>query len=362
MKTRHLFITGLFLINGILNPASGQDQQEQRDALLWKKAQRIHEKAVVIDAHAHQLIIDPEDPNRKDPESSQLSVEKVCQGRIDGLGLYFAYYPIKNGTLLTRVQQDLQNLQKQITSHDTPIAVVSDLQNLKGSMEKEDLVIIPGVEYFFGAFNGELGTIDSLYEAGIRAITIMNNEHDVLSKKSDDQGNSYQLTDFGKKVIRQLNRKGMVIDISHLSDPVQMNVINQSQTPVIASHSPVRGVHDVPRNIPDPILRRLAEKGGAVMITFNSGDLAGVKEGRCSIERLIDHIDHAVQIAGTDHVGIGSDFNGAGRRSPRNLEDASGFPWITYHLLKRGYTEEEILKILGGNYMNTLEKITQHTL
>jgi membrane dipeptidase len=362
MKTKHLLIVGLSLITCLINPASGQEQSEERDALLWKQAQRIHQEAVVFDAHAHKLVIDPEDPDSQNPEASQLSFEKVRKGGIDGLGLYFAYYPIKNGTLLSRVQEDLERLREEIVSREHPIAVISEFQNLPKAIKSQELVIIPGVEYFFGALNGDLSAIDSLHESGIRTITLMNNQHDVLSEKSGEPGNSYQLTEFGKKVIDKMNKKGMVIDISHLSDPVQMNVINHSQAPVIASHSSVRGVHDVPRNIPDSILIRLSEKGGAVMITFNSGVLAGVEEGRCNPERLIDHIDHAVQIAGTDHVGIGSDYNGAGRRSPRKLEDASGFPWITYHLLKRGYSEDAIRKILGKNYLKTLEAIKQHTL
>jgi membrane dipeptidase len=187
----------------------------------------------------------------------------------------------------------------------------------------------------------------------------------------------------------------MLIDITHVPDRLQREIIEESKAPLMASHSCVRALHDKPRNIPDDILKAIADKGGVVAITFFSGHLskdfteqsaqadaeyetekaklekkfgddkaeldrrlrdleAELAPKKVAIDLVIDHIDHAVKIAGIDHVGIGSDFGGD--TLPSGLEDARGFPLITYHLLKRGYSGDDIKKILGRNLLRVLEE------
>lgn len=317
---------------------------------LWDEAISIHEEALVVDAHAHQLVFGLEDRKAYHPEATQLDISMAKEGGLNAIALHFAYYPIENGTLYQQVKKDMEILQERIAKSEEKVMIAQNL-----SKAESKLVLLPGVEYFFGAFKREISTLDSLYDIGVRTITLMNNKFDVLTRSSGKD--KADLNAFGLALVKKMNRKGMLIDISHLDDPTQMAIIQASDKPVVASHSPVRGAHDVPRNISDKALTAMAQKGGAVMITFNSGNLAGVEEGRCSIEKLIDHIDYAVNLVGLEHVGIGSDFNGAGLRSPKGLENASGFPLITYHLLKRGYSREEIFKIMGGNYQRILNKV-----
>jgi membrane dipeptidase len=146
-----------------------------------------------------------------------------------------------------------------------------------------------------------------------------------------------------------------------MSDRLQRDVIRKSRAPVLASHSYARSLFNVSRNIPDDIIKQISKKGGAVMVSFDSAMLSSRKhfssKRKAPIETLINHIDHIVRIAGSDHVGIGSDFEGSGENSPLGLETATGFSLITYHLLKKGYSKKDIHKILGGNLLRIMQKV-----
>jgi membrane dipeptidase len=214
------------------------------------------------------------------------------------------------------------------------------------------------------------------------------------------------LNDFGRQVVREMNRIGMIVDVSHVSDRTFHDVLAVTTRPVIASHSSCRALADVPRNLTDDMLRALARNGGVVGINYGSGflDMDYRKRAEASkkpeptgaptdpealavwryrnlfapqagrppwgprfqeptrvepppFERLIDHIDHAVKIAGVDHVGLGSDFDGVSSL-PRGMEDVSHLPRITEALLARGYTDKDVRKILGGNFIRVLEAVT----
>jgi membrane dipeptidase len=200
------------------------------------------------------------------------------------------------------------------------------------------------------------------------------------------------LSDFGKEVVREMNRLGMLIDVSHVSDKTMSDALDVSKAPIIASHSSARALSNVPRNIPDDLLKRIAKNGGVVQVNFYSvfvdtqtvspqsaerdrrlkaqQDVIDEKykndpERRAEesdkleaanplpplpISKLIDHIDHIVKVAGIDHVGIGADFDGA-NDMPEGAQDVSMLPNITYELLKRGYSERDIRKILGENFL-----------
>jgi membrane dipeptidase len=200
------------------------------------------------------------------------------------------------------------------------------------------------------------------------------------------------LSDFGKEVVREMNRLGMLIDVSHVSDKTLSDALDVSKAPIIASHSSARALSNVPRNIPDDLLKRIAKNGGVVQVNFYSvfvdtqtvSPQSAVRDRRLKaqqdvidekykndperraeesdkleaanplpplpISKLIDHIDHIVKVAGIDHVGIGADFDGA-NDMPEGAQDVSMLPNITYELLKRGYSERDIRKILGENFL-----------
>ncbi len=342
-----IILLGLLLTNllpaGVTKQRAGQNPANNE--------QYLHKRAIIVDAHNHKFCLS----DIQSSVNNQMAIPAVVDGQLDVIGHFFAYHPLDQVPLIKQLQQDINQLKNCLANNACRALVLSDLNQIIFRVSHNYKVIITGLEYFYGVFNNEPTVIDSLYELGIRVLTLMDNQYDQLSNQASSD--TPDLNAFGKTIIRRMNELGMVIDISHLDDNMQLKVIASSNAPVIASHSSVRGVHDVPRNIPDNILRQLAAKEGLIMITFNSGVLAGLKTGRTDINSLIKHIDHAVKVAGIDHVGIGSDFNGAGVRSPKGLETAAGFPNITRHLIKAGYSAPEVEKIMGQNYLDLISKV-----
>jgi membrane dipeptidase len=192
------------------------------------------------------------------------------------------------------------------------------------------------------------------------------------------------LTDFGKQVVVEMNRLGMMVDISHVADKTFWDAIATTKAPVIASHSSARALVDAPRNMTDDMLRAVAKNGGVVQVNFFSGfddenyrkaEAAQAKDQAAAIEQYaeqmkaagksitaadrdrIDHIDHIAKVAGVDHVGLGSDFDGVSGQTPQGMDSAADLPKITQALLDRGYSPEDIKKILGGNLLRVFGEV-----
>jgi membrane dipeptidase len=235
------------------------------------------------------------------------------------------------------------------------------------------------------------------YRLGIRYMTLTHNNTNNWADSCCDTAKNNGLSDFGKDVIREMNRIGMFIDVSHVSDKTMSDVLDISSAPVIASHSSARALGDRPRNIPDDLLKRFAKNGSVVMVNFYPGfiDQNVIVASKARDERLkpqldqlketykddpkklaeetnkllaanplpttplsvlIDHFAHIAKVAGVDHVGIGSDFDGV-PSLPVGMEDISKLPNITYELLKRGYSEKDVKKILGENFMRAFAEV-----
>ena len=241
----------------------------------------------------------------------------------------------------------------------------------------------------------DLAVLRMYYRLGIRAMTLTHFRNNNWADSSTDQPAHNGLTPFGKEVVRELNRLGMIVDVSHVSDKTFFDVMEVSTKPVIASHSSCRAISDVPRNMTDDMIRALGKNGGVIGINFGEGflnpkdaealkaavnaagyaepqltgkaldDYAAEEHRRMSapkqafgtIEDAVEHIDHAVKIAGVDHVGIGSDFDGISA-PPKGLEDVSKMPALKAALRKKGYSEEDVRKIFGGNTLRVLREVT----
>ena len=236
------------------------------------------------------------------------------------------------------------------------------------------------------------------YRMGIRAMTLTHFKNNNWADSSTDKPAHNGLTPFGKDVVREMNRLGMMVDVSHVSDKTFYDALAVSTKPVIVSHSSSRAISDIPRNVTDDMLRALAKNGGVIGINFGEGFIshkdvaalqrrhyrsysgappnlvgktsrrlrqqgiptrtsASMKTGLATIADVVDHIDHMVKIAGIDHVGIGSDFDGI-TSPPQGLQDISKMPSLVAALLKRGYSEPDIKKILGGNYLRVIREVT----
>jgi len=193
------------------------------------------------------------------------------------------------------------------------------------------------------------------HRLGIRAIGLTWNERNQIAEGVGDCRSGGGLTDFGVSVIKEMNRLGMIIDVSHISAPGFFDVLDLSEHPIIASHSNAQAVCGHIRNLSDQQIRALAARGGVMGINFAPEFL--VDQGTASVEHVASHIDYIVQLLGnTKHIGLGGDFDGISR-TPGELTDASGYPAITEALLRRGYNEQQLRDILGLNHLRVITNV-----
>ncbi len=209
------------------------------------------------------------------------------------------------------------------------------------------------------AIEGSLPILKKFHDLGVRYMTLTHTKTIPWADSATDEPKHGGLTEFGEAVIREMNRLGMLVDLSHVSPDTMRDALRVTTAPVIFSHSSTRALTDHPRNVPDDILRELPNNGGVVMINFFSAfiaptaELARDKETRGTLAQVADHVEHAIRIAGIDHVGLGADYDGV-TRLPVGLEDVSTYPALTTELLRRGYPREQLHKLLGDNILRVL--------
>ena len=214
------------------------------------------------------------------------------------------------------------------------------------------------------SIEGSLQNLKRFYDRGCRYMTLTHSKTLPWADSATDEPKHGGLTEFGKEVIREMNRLGMLVDLSHVTPEVMKQAIAVSTAPIIFSHSSALAINEHPRNVPDEVLPLVAKNGGVVMVNFYSKFVIPTEllrsndTARGSIHDVVDHIEHIIKVAGIDHVGIGSDFDGV-PRLPVQLEDVSKYPLITQELLNRGYTKDDIHKVLGGNILRALRAAEQ---
>jgi len=281
--------------------------------------------------------------------------------------------------------------------HPDQFAIATSPEEVRAVVESGRIALPMGMEN--GApIEGDLANLRHFYDRGIRYITLAHGESNHISDSSYDQERPWGgLSDFGREVVAEMNRLGIMVDVSHLSDDAFWDVIEASEAPVIASHSSARRfTPGFERNMSDDMIRRLAENGGMILINFGSGflleeaqkqsvamwtertafmeehgyarDAPEVEEWMrkrreedptiyADVSDVADHIDHVVELVGVDHVGIGSDFDGVGDSLPTGLKDVSYYPNLIRVLLERGYSEEDVAKIAGENLMRVWTEV-----
>jgi membrane dipeptidase len=244
------------------------------------------------------------------------------------------------------------------------------------------------------SMEGSIGKLRQLHGMGARYMTLTHTDSLDWADSATDAAKNDGLSPFGEEVVREMNRLGMLVDLSHVSPATMHDALNISSRPIIFSHSSARAIADHPRNVPDDVLARLPDNGGVVLINFFSGFvvpesariLADMIDKRRELKRkypdnkeeydravkamqvanpypagdaeiLADHIEHVIRVAGIDHVGLGSDFDGISKL-PAGMEDVSQYPVITELLYRRGYDEAQIHKILYGNLLRVLRQAT----
>ncbi len=381
---------------------------QKKDAKLWKKALKMHEHALTVDTHCDTpmlLLKDGFDAGEKhQAPQSRVDYPRMKEGGLDAM--FFAVFTGQK----PRTDENYANTYH--LAHQMLDSIYSSLeknqQTAALALLAEDAAKIEKTgkrAIYIGMENGfplakDINRVKEFYDRGVRYITLCHSFHNDICDSSSDKAEPEHngVSDFGKDVIAEMNQLGMMIDCSHMSDKSFSDVIKYSKAPVIASHSSVRSVCDHNRNMSDEMIKTLAAHGGVIQICLldvyvkepdttlvryqlqqqlekeyrdRYNTMSDEEKGKLhqrwdylqnnyqdqlpTVSDLVDHIDHVVKLVGVDYVGIGSDFDGGGALT--DCPDVSQFPNITYELLKRGYSEDDIRKIWGGNLFRVFKEV-----
>lgn len=319
------------------------------------RAKELHSTSIVVDGHV-DTVLDLVAGRRSLGERSrygQADLPRLLEGGVKvQIFAHFIEPPYKPDRALPRCLELLDAFYREAELNIANMTVVTDYAQIMETVNAGKLAALIGIEGG-EALTGRLEVLRMLYRLGVRVIGLTWNERNDIADGIDVYPSAGGLTKFGRKVIREMNRLGMIIDVSHLAEPGFWDVLAETEHPVVASHSNARAICDHLRNLSDEQIKGLAANGGVLGINFCP---AFVDSRRATIDRVIDHIDHVLDLVGDDHIGIGSDFDGIGD-APEGLEDVSRLPCLTEKLLQRGYKEKTIKKILGENFMRVFQEV-----
>ena len=327
-----------------------------------ERALKIHKEALVVDTHCDTLMkfmpqLRGSPPARwlgERSEAGHIDLPRLIEGGVNCQT--FAVYTGKRvgqpGATL-RALQMIDVFFSECDANDGIVLVYSHDEILKAEKagKMAALLAIEGAE----PLQGDLGVLRMLYRLGVRMLSFTWNWRTPFADGLDAKRSEGKLTDLGVEALREMERLGIVLDVSHISNSCFWDVVDLKDGAFIASHSNCRDVCDHQRNLTDDMIRALADHGGVMGMNFAP---SFVDKDEATVERVVDHIDHVVDLVGPDHVGLGSDFDGIGS-TPVGLEDASKMPNITRELVRREYSDDDVVKILGGNYLRVFEEILQ---
>ncbi len=226
----------------------------------------------------------------------------------------------------------------------------SDVERVFGSGRIASLLGMEGGH----AIENSLGALRAFYSLGVRYMTLTHNGTLDWADAALGERRHGGLTQFGREVVREMNRLGMLVDLAHTSAETMNDALDVAEAPVIWSHAGARGVMDHPRNVPDQVLRRLPDNGGVVMVVFYPPFLS--TRPQATLSDVADHVEHVAALAGVDHVGIGSDYDGMSGRAPVGLEDVSTYPALFAELSRRGWSESDLRKLAGENVLRVMRE------
>ena len=378
----------------------------QGDALL-DRARALHKQAPLIDGHNDYPWALREnaarDLDRLDIATPQPSImTDIARLRAGGVGGQFwsVYVPaeLQGQSAVTATLEQIDIVHRMMRKYPETFELALTADDVERIFKKGRIASLIGMEGGH-SIDSSLAALRMFHRLGARYMTLTHSRNVPWADSATDSPALGGLSPFGEEVVREMNWLGMLVDLSHVSPDTMADAIAVSRAPVIFSHSSARAVNDVPRNVPDNVLQMLAKNGGIVMVTFVPGflspkvaawnrlqtaeenrlkqqsasDAAAIKTGldawtkanpapRATIADAADHIDHIRKVAGIDHIGLGGDFDGI-TSVVQGLEDVSTYPALTAELLRRGYKDDEIRKVLGQNIlrvMRAVEKVAAH--
>src|SRR5205809_6208152 len=367
-----------------------------------EKARKLHFSSIVVDTHddTTQRFLDGKFDLGVRSSSGSIDIPRMREGGLDAI-FFSIWMPSKitGPEAVDRALIQIDAVREQVRKHSKDLVLATTAAEIRDAHKQGKIAALMGVEGGH-MINASLGVLRSYAALGVRYMTLTHSGNDEWADSSTDKPVHNGLTDFGKDVVREMNRLGVIVDISHVSDKTFYDALEVSKAPLFASHSSCRAICDAPRNMTDQMMKDLAAKGGVVQINYHVGFLSQefrdaekanpelnktisaevtkrcadnegcqliegdlitreyVEQGklpRVEFSKIIEHIDHAVKVAGIDHVGLGSDFDGA--NMPYGMEDAAKVPKITEALLQKGYAEGDVKKILGENTLRVMTDV-----
>jgi membrane dipeptidase len=367
------------------------------------RAKQLHDRAIVVDSHddTTQRLVDDKTfkIEARDPKGN-IDIPRMREGGLDAL-FFSIWVPseVTGPPAVKKAMDQIDAVREAARLHPNDFLLATTAADVRRAVADRKIAALMGMEGGH-MIDDDMRLLRNYAALGVRYLTLTHFKNNNWADSSTDKPKHNGLTAFGKDVVRELNRLGVMVDISHVADKTFYDALAITTAPVIASHSSCRAIANHPRNMTDDMLRALAKNGGVVMINYHAGFLSeefrvasekksgnivakmaamskkcGGNEACTTLEgeridheammsgelpkvgweKIIEHIDHAVKVAGADHVGLGSDFDGA--TMPIGMEDASKLPKITDALLKRGYSEGDVQKILGGNILRVMEQV-----
>jgi len=392
MRRPQIFLALLLLIMPISNSAQSLSDQ----------AKKLHSSSIVIDTHddTTQRLLDPKfDLAIRHPDGN-IDIPRMREGGLDAI--FFSIWissKILGPEAVKKALDQIDAVRETVRKNPNDLLLATSAADIREAKKQHKIAALMGVEggHMMG---NDLSVLRTFAALGVRYMTLTHMDNNEWADSSTDKPAHYGLTDFGKDVVREMNRLGIIVDISHVSDKTFYDVLETSKAPVFASHSSCRALCVAPRNMTDDMIRDLAKHGGVIQINYHVGFLSqefrdyekahpeAEKEIHDEVDKrcgsneacklttgdqvvrefmnagklpkvdwtvIVDHIDHAVKLVGADHVGLGSDFDGA--VMPLGMQDATHLPQITDALLKKGYSESDIRKILGENTLRVLSQV-----
>ncbi len=402
LTTRLLLIMSLFFVGSQLN--YGQDASERPPIVVSAKALEINRSAPVIDGHndlpwalrAAGGLSEQRDLTQPRPEFHT----DIPRLRAGGVGAQFwsVYVPVSTanqGSALTTTLEQIELVRSMCARYPDVFELAvctADMDRIRSEGKIASMIGVEGGH----SIENSLGVLHQLYSEGARYMTLTHSQSLDWADSCTGEAVCGGLSPFGEEVVREMNRLGMLVDISHVSPDCMRAALRVSKAPVIFSHSSAYAIANHPRNVPDDVLMLTKQNGGVVMVNFYNAYVNPVDAKRsskyyalrseltqqfpddqkrvnaelqkwltanpstslCTVHDVLDHIDHIVNLVGIDHVGLGSDFDGV-PALPKQLEDVSAYPVVTQGLIDRGYSEADINKVLGENLMRVFRATEQ---
>jgi membrane dipeptidase len=365
------------------------------------RAREVHLRAIVVDTHddtTQRLFDDKAFDIAARNKTGSIDIPRMREGGLDAI--FFSIWmdgKITGPVAVKKALDQIDAVREAVRAHPNDLVLATTAADIRRAAAEKKIAALMGVEGGH-MIDNDLGVLRTFAALGVRYMTLTHSLNTPWADSSGDKPAHDGLTAFGKDVVREMNRLGMMVDISHVADKTFFDALETTRAPLIASHSSARAITNAPRNMTDDMLRAMAKNGGVVMVNYHSGFLSeefrtakpgpalqarldeaakrcgeneacGILESqrinqeamasgelpKVTWEKIVEHIDHVAKIAGADHVGLGSDFDGA--TMPLGMEDATKLPKITDALLKKGYSEADIDKILGGNILRVMEQV-----